>query len=187
MSFIYDHYKIPPRLGEIDFEKCTAIDFGCGDYRSDVAKQVLQMPFKKLTSIEGYKVDFDNMPTGIAAEHEKIFANVVDVLPTLKGKYDVAFAFDVIEHLEKEEGIKLLKWMDKHVTKRIVIFVPEEPVGFHRIWNDGNVLQEHISYWNAEDFEKLGYTVERMEKIHSDVQDGQTIRFDALWVTKSPS
>lgn len=188
-EFIYDHYKVYPRLGDMDFENLTCIDFGCGNYRSDVAKQVVQIPFKSLTSVEGYEKDFETMKNVVykAKKHIPIFGDIVDVLPKLKGKYDICLAFDVIEHLEKEEGLKLLKWIDKHVTKKSLLFVPEEPVGFHRAWDNGNKLQEHISYWNQEDFEKLGFTVERMVNCHSDTVNGEEIRFDALWVTKSLS
>lgn len=179
-SFLYEHYKIYPRLGDMDFEKMTCIDFGCGDYRSDVAKQVLEIPFKELTSIEGYEVDFNNIPTPRAKKHIKILGNVMD-LP--KGKYDLALAFDVIEHLEKKGGEKLLDWMDKH-CKHMLIFVPEEPEGFHRVWADGNVLQNHISYWREEDFTKRGYKVERCPNAHSDQHNGEILRFDALWVSR---
>lgn len=186
-SFIYPHYQIYERLGDMDFEKLTAIDIGCGDYRSDVAKQVLEIPFKEITCVEGYKKDFDTMveKTFQAKKVTPILGFVPDVLPTLKGKYDIAFAFDVIEHLTKEEGEKALDWLDKHIKGKIMIFVPDEPEGFHRDFNDGNELQKHISYWREEDFTKRGYTVERIKNGHSDVWDGKQFSFDALWAIKS--
>lgn len=185
-DFIYEHYRIYPRLGDTDFETMSCVDFGCGDYRSDVAKQVVSLPFKSLTSVEGYEKDFETMRniSFAAKKHIPVFGNIVDVLPKLKGKYDVCFAFDVIEHLEKKDGLKLLEWIDKHVVEKALLFVPEEPEGFHRVWEDGNRLQEHISYWNAEDFEKLGFSVERVNDCHSDVINGKEIKFDALWVSK---
>jgi hypothetical protein len=182
-SFIYDHYKIYPRLGDLDFESMTCIDFGCGDYRSDVAKQVLDIPFKELTSIEGYKKDYDTMlgKEFKAKKHIPINAFIPDILPTLKEKYDLVLAFDVIEHLEKEEGLKLLEWIKKHCTKAL-LFVPEEPEGFHRKWEDGNALQAHISHWNEEDFTSKGFKVERIKDGHGDIWDGKPFNFDALWV-----
>ena len=182
---IYAHYLIEPRLGQIEYEQATCIDLGCGDYRSDVAKQVLEMPFKSLTSIEGYEFDFNHMPTSLAKNHIKKCADVVSVLKS-KETYDVGFAFDVLEHLEKQKGELVLDWMIAHCD-RIVIFIPVEPEGFHRTWDDGNPLQEHVSYWSAEDFEKRGLKVEVCEKIHSENIGGQTLRFDALWVTKYQS
>jgi hypothetical protein len=176
----YPHYVI--RLEAKEGETC--IDLGCGDYRSEVAKQVLEMPFKKLVSVEGYETDFQNIPQAKAEIHDKVCTDIVPYLKEHEEKYDVGFAFDVIEHLKKEDGGFLLDWLDSH-CKRIVLFVPDEPEGFHRVWNDGNKLQDHISYWREEDFTKRGFTVERCEKIHSDQQNGETIRFDALWVTKS--
>ena len=183
-EFIYDHYKIYPRLGELPFEELTCIDFGCGDYRSDVAKQVLLIPFKELTSVEGYELDYLNMRgKAFAAKVQiPIHGFIPDVLPTLTKKYDVALAFDVIEHLEKAEAIKLMKWVKKN-CKHALFYVPEEPEGFHRVWNDGNKLQDHISHWKEEDFIELGFKVERDVNAHSDTWDGKPFRFDALWVS----
>lgn len=182
-KFIYPHYQLYPRLGDMDFESMTCIDFGCGDYHSDVAKQVLEIPFKQLTSVEGYEKDFNNIPPVKAKEHIKIKEFIPTLLPTLKGKYDLALAFDVIEHLEKEEGEKLLNWIDKH-CKQALLFVPDEPEGFHRICNDENVLQNHISYWREEDFTKRGYKVERIKNGHAEQMGDKYFYYDALWAVK---
>ena len=66
---------------------------------------------------------------------------------------------------------------------RVCFYVPEEPEGFHRVWNDGNKLQDHISHWKEEDFVELGFKVERDVNAHSDTWDGKPFRFDALWVS----
>lgn len=202
-EFIYDHYKIYPRLPDVDFTELTCIDFGCGDYRSDVAKQVLLIPFKELTSIEGYDVDYESMisKTFAAKKHIPIKAFIPDLLPKsivgewegkkskltvsheiLNKKYDVTLAFDVIEHLERKEAIKLMEWV-KSNCKYALFYVPEEPEGFHRVWEDGNALQAHISHWTDKDFTDLGFKVERDVNAHSDYVDGKEIKFDALWVS----
>lgn len=185
-EFIYEHYNIYTRLGDLPFDELTCIDFGCGDYRSDVAKQVLLIPFKELTSVEGYDVDYGTM-TGrqfSASKHYPVHSFIPDYLPKIKNKkFDVALAFDVIEHLERDEAVKLMKWV-KTNCKYALFYVPEEPEGFHRVWNDGNVLQAHISHWSEEDFTKLGFKVERDMNAHSDVdKDNKPIQFDALWVS----
>jgi hypothetical protein len=184
-EFIWEHYNIYSRLGDLPFDELTCIDFGCGDYRSDVAKQVLLIPFKELTSVEGYAVDYTEMlrKKFEAKKHNKILAFIPDYLPTIMDKkFDIAFAFDVIEHLDRGVAIKLMKWV-KLNCKYALFYVPEEPVGFHRVWEDGNALQEHISHWKQEDFEELGFKVERDINAHSDQVDGKEFHFDALWIS----
>jgi len=184
-EFIWEHYNIYTRLGDLPFDEMTCIDFGCGDYRSDVAKQVLLIPFKELTSVEGYVTDYTSMMQKQfkAKKHIGIYALIPEVLPTIEDKkYDIALAFDVIEHLEKEESIALMQWVKKN-CKHALFYVPEEPEGFHRVWEDGNALQAHISHWKEEDFVELGFKVERDKDAHSDIIKGQEIKFDALWVS----
>jgi hypothetical protein len=184
-NFIYPHYRIYERLGNLDFNSLSAIDIGSGDYRSDIAKQVLDIPFKELTSIEGYLKDYNNMLTKTfkSSKHIPIFGDVVTNLPSKK--FDIAFVFDVIEHLNKEDGLILLNWIDKHITNKVLIFVPEEKQGFHRHWNDGNKLQDHISYWNEKEFIDRGYRVERIKDCHSENINGIETKYDALWAIKT--
>ncbi len=73
---------------------------------------------------------------------------------------DSVFMIDIIEHLEKEDGLQLLKEADRVARKQIIIFTP---LGFYPMhfkekdqkdaWGlDGNDFQEHKSGWLPEDF-----------------------------------
>jgi hypothetical protein len=75
---------------------------------------------------------------------------------------DTVFMIDVIEHLEKEDGLKLLQEADRIARKQIVVFTP---LGFYPMhfkdknqkdaWGlDGNDVQEHKSGWLPEDFDE---------------------------------
>jgi len=68
---------------------------------------------------------------------------------------DSVLAFDVIEHLEKEDGHALLEEAVRVARKQIVIFTP---LGFveqtEDAWNmKGEYWQKHRSGWTPEDFE----------------------------------
>jgi len=72
---------------------------------------------------------------------------------------DTVFLVDVVEHLEKEEGLRLLKATERIVKKQIVVFTPfgfirqEHPTG-RDAWNlEGGVWQKHRSGWLPEDFD----------------------------------
>ena len=73
---------------------------------------------------------------------------------------DSVYLIDVIEHLPKEEGVRLLRMTEKVVKKQIVIFTP---LGFVKqeildngkdAWGlNGASYQEHKSGWMPEDFD----------------------------------
>ncbi|MBM3418919.1 MAG: hypothetical protein FJY17_08395 [Bacteroidetes bacterium] len=72
-------------------------------------------------------------------------------------KVDCVVSIGSIEHLAKEDGIKLLEKVEDWSSKLIIFetpngFVEQGPV-------DGNIHQIHLSGWHREDFERLGYRV----------------------------
>jgi hypothetical protein len=69
----------------------------------------------------------------------------------------VVLLLNVIEHLEKEEGIRLL---DKayYIARRKVILIT--PNGYLRqIYIENNPLQAHRSGWSTEELKRLGFKV----------------------------
>jgi SAM-dependent methyltransferase len=73
------------------------------------------------------------------------------------GSFDAVVAFDVIEHLERDDGFQLLRTMERIARRRVVVFTPN---GFLRqAGTADNSLQSHRSGWTAEDFQLRGYDV----------------------------
>lgn len=75
-------------------------------------------------------------------------------LPFRKRSFDTIYLIDVIEHLNKDEGIKLLREADLIARKRIIITTPT----FRIVWQN----PEHKSCWTSKEFKKLGYRVIRI-------------------------
>ena len=65
---------------------------------------------------------------------------------------DVVFLFDVIEHLYRQDGIKLLTRLQ--VMSSVIITTPG------RYFEEAGRGQRHVSLWTINDFQKLGYNVE---------------------------
>jgi hypothetical protein len=74
-------------------------------------------------------------------------------------KFDIIFCSHLIEHLSKENGIKLLQKVER-INKEGMIFIT--PKGFQRQSKrkvKENAFEEHVSGWEPYEFEQLGYKV----------------------------
>ena len=70
--------------------------------------------------------------------------------------FDAIVMVDVIEHIKKEDAIVLIKKMETWARKKIILLTPQ---GFVHQEDHHNPLQNHLSGWEVEDFEKLGFKV----------------------------
>lgn len=71
--------------------------------------------------------------------------------------FDSVVALDVIEHLPKEDGFRLLEAMEKIARKRVIVFTPNGflPQGEF----ESNPWQVHLSGWTASEMRARGYRV----------------------------
>ncbi|MBI2549616.1 class I SAM-dependent methyltransferase [Candidatus Woesearchaeota archaeon] len=131
----------------------TLLDVGCGS-NSPV----------KLFQHRLYSVGVDAFkPSVEKAKGEKTHNKyyVMDVLEIGKafkpGSFDCVLASDVIEHLAKEDGYKLLDMMEKIARRKVIIFTPN---GFMpQAAYEGNPWQLHKSGWAVNEMRKRGYKV----------------------------
>jgi SAM-dependent methyltransferase len=71
--------------------------------------------------------------------------------------FDAVILLEVLEHLDKDEGLKLIANMRRWARKKVIITVPN---GF--VWQDGyddNELQEHKANWTVQELRELGFRV----------------------------
>lgn len=76
-------------------------------------------------------------------------------LPFRSRSVNIVIAFEIIEHLDKNDGIKLLSNLEDLCDEQIVI---STPYGFYNqsvVRN--NKFEQHKSAWSKEDFENAGY------------------------------
>ena len=71
--------------------------------------------------------------------------------------FDCVLASDVVEHLTKPDGFRLIRLMEEVARVRVLIFTPN---GFmpQRAY-DENARQEHLSGWEVSEMRRLGYRV----------------------------
>lgn len=88
---------------------------------------------------------------------------------------DAVLALDVLEHLTKKDGLKLVKSMEKIAGKTVVIFTPN---GFiHQFEHNGNVFQVHQSGWTVKEFKDMGYEVKGINGLKFLRKEEAHIRF----------
>lgn len=77
-------------------------------------------------------------------------------LPFGDGEFEVATCIEVIEHLPRDAGERLLDELER-IAARVVVSTPNW--FFDQEELDGNPLQRHRSLWRERDFAARGYTV----------------------------
>lgn len=160
---------------EWSLEGCNEIlDVGCGSNSplSYLTKK------KYLVGVDGYKKSIDESKK--RKIHDQYFLmDALNIGSKFKRKsFDAVVALDVIEHLPKNDGIKLLKMMENLARKKVILLTPN---GFVEQHDKNNPLQQHLSGWSVEDFEKMGYQVSGIYGWKPLRKEEASIRFKPRW------
>ncbi|MEN9552399.1 MAG: hypothetical protein RI935_776 [Candidatus Parcubacteria bacterium] len=151
--FSYYHFHTQVRKSLSDCK--TVLDIGCGVYSyrdPDTGEKNFHS-----TGIDLYQESInESQERGIHDVYKKM--NALDIDTTFgENAFDAVIALDLLEHLEKEDGHKLLEKMEYVAKKKVIIFTPNGflPQGERY----GNPHQEHLSGWTADEMKGLGYKV----------------------------
>jgi SAM-dependent methyltransferase len=130
----------------------SVLDVGCGGNSN-----LRLLGAQRLAGIDGWAPSVekarankthDEVAQGDVREMDKLFR---------PGQFDACVALDVIEHLSKEDGLKLAAAMERVAGKTVVFLTPK---GFlpqrHTEQSD---LQVHLSGWEPAEMRGLGYRV----------------------------
>jgi len=106
---------------------------------------------------ENWRVQIDGIegfPAYITDMHRFLYNKIYtgDALEVIKklGTYDLVFMGDVIEHLEKEAGMELLRQAIAHSHKAVIVSTPKYDTNQGSLC--GNELERHRSVWREKDF-----------------------------------
>lgn len=155
----------------------TLLDLGCGDGRAMklIAKKI-NGNFK-FTGLDAFQSAIN------CAKEQQIYetlivANIKDNLPFGEKSFDVVVLLEVLEHLSKDDGKKLLVTMESIARKALILSTPacldrkrrgtvEEDIAYYTELNkDKPQEMPHISIWTPEEYEKYGFKVMRANGIH---------------------
>jgi hypothetical protein len=133
----------------------------------DIGAGICPQPFVKNPyvhiCIDAHRPYLERLKHEVADDPKYVFINAPwnEVLSTFPDKsVDTVFALDFIEHLEKEDGRRLLCEAQRVARRQVVIFTPhgffpqsyEDPNKPDRWGMDGGYWQTHRSGWDFDDF-----------------------------------
>jgi len=143
--------KLALRNALLDCE--SVLDIGCG-----ASPTMRQLGVPRVFGLEGYRPSFEEAKRRNTHD-EIVFGDVRDLASFFKPRqFDACVALDLIEHLTKPQGLKLLAEMESIAKKKVVLFTPSGFLPQRHASRDD--LEEHLSGWDASEMAGLGYRVE---------------------------
>ncbi|MEM3871082.1 MAG: class I SAM-dependent methyltransferase [Nitrososphaeria archaeon] len=141
-------------LEQIPVDIDSLLDVGCGRGIIGAMVRIYRTP-KRLVGIDAFRPYLD------FCRHHNFYDELYEYdlrnsLPFSDKEFDVATCIEVIEHLPKNDGARLLLELER-IAKKVIITTPN--IFFPQKNYDDNPFQKHLSIWSAEDFRELGYEV----------------------------
>ncbi|MGD0077169.1 MAG: class I SAM-dependent methyltransferase [Sedimentisphaerales bacterium] len=132
----------------------SVLDMGCG---SDSPMQKCSVKFSLGVELfDPYLAE--SKKKKIHTEYLKADIKSVEFEPK---SFDCVLCLEVLEHMTKEEGLKLIEKMKKWARKKVIITTPNTFVWQDEI--DNNPLQAHVSGWSAKELRNAGFEVHGIE------------------------
>ncbi len=153
----------------------SVLDIGCGP-----ASVVHLLDFEHSVGLDGYEPSI--IQARKAGTHKELVqGDVREVGKRFSPKqFDCCIALDVIEHLQKDEGYRLLADMERIAARKVLLLTPN---GFLPQRNrQSGELQEHQSGWEPNEMEQRGFRVSGLlghKKLRGEYH---VVRFRPKWV-----
>ncbi|MDA1369481.1 MAG: class I SAM-dependent methyltransferase [Proteobacteria bacterium] len=88
------------------------------------------------------------------AYNEIFEGDALQLLPALANSYDMVLAIDILEHFEKQDGLRFLELIKARCNCHALVSTPKDFVEQHV---DANPFEDHRSHWVREDLEQAGF------------------------------
>lgn len=151
-NFLYPIFHKLDYCLQKELKDCTSVlDLGCGP--STPIKNIKHLKFS--LGVEAFKPYLD-ISKRQKIHHKYLQKNILDVdFP--KNSFDAVILIEVLEHLSKKDGFKIIKLANKWAKKKIIISTPNQYFPMGKV--DSNPYQEHKSGWSLQQLKKLGFKV----------------------------
>lgn len=89
--------------------------------------------------------------------HDRYLNKKIESLRFRPKSFDAVVMVEVLEHLPKDEGKKILEKIEKWAIKKVIVTTPNGFIEQKSL--DGNKLQRHLSGWKPQELAARGYKV----------------------------
>lgn len=113
----------------------------------------MSMAEQSRIKVDAIEVDESLLLPHLSNIYQNIFIGDVFDLYQKLDAYDLILMIDVIEHLDKEKALQMLKF---YLSKNSTIIVAT-PIDFFEQHLYESSFEDHISHWTIKDFQKLGH------------------------------
>lgn len=129
----------------------SCLDIGCGE-----GSPVQWLDFDYTVGLDAHAPTLERARAN--RTHSELRSGRAEEIGTLfsADQFDCVVALDLLEHLTKEDGLRLIRAMDRIASKRILLFTPNGYLEQESL--DGD-LQEHLSGWDVAEMRRLGFRV----------------------------
>ena len=87
--------------------------------------------------------------------HTEYLKQRIEEVDFSRDSFDAVIMIEVLEHLTKETGLEILEKAEKWAKNKIIISTPNGYFPMGAV--DSNAFQRHLSGWNIDALEKLGF------------------------------
>lgn len=151
----WTHPALPYILGTIPKEMKSLIDVGCGRGIIGALCRIYREP-SRLVGMDVYESYLQFCKQFKFYDEYGNWNLEKPPLPFKNREFDVATCIEVIEHLPKDSGGRLLDELERIAT-RIIVTTPN--IFSEQATFDNNPYQEHVSLWRVRDFRRRHYKV----------------------------
>lgn len=146
-----DHDMWPFKEGKI----ASILDVACG-----LSLKSKFIPAQIRVGVDIYEKYFDHIETNMPYVVVKYDVRKLRDIFVPKS-FDLVIALDIIEHLEKEESLSMIRQCEEIARRAVVLETPGGyiPQNIDILGHGGHEFQTHRCGWEPEELEKLGYQV----------------------------
>jgi SAM-dependent methyltransferase len=146
-------YFLDPFIVEFVGEHTTVLDLACGKGKWGF---LLKTSYREAEYVVGLDMWKPNLEVAKKHYDGVVLANVTH-LPFKDNSLEEGLACEVLEHLSKEDGNKMLNELERVVQKKIIVSTPHQMLEQDEI--ESNPYEIHKTAWSVGELRKLGYKV----------------------------
>jgi hypothetical protein len=150
----FEQYFLALKETIVDGSCDSLLDIGCGE-KSPIFR--VSTSIARTTGVDSHLPSIErSRAAGIHTDYVQM--NITDVGSSFETRsYDCVVALDVVEHFDKEDGLRLLDAMERIARKKVVVFTPNGFVA--QPATSDNPHQLHRSGWTAAEMRARGYEI----------------------------